>query len=568
MTARSHSALRRTLGDIYYQRVNPVAARVAQLAPGRLVRQWKTNRGREAAESLFEEIATKREARIRGRVLVDGSFDNAHYWFRYSLLRAALGLANAGEIGILGQHRPKEAARTFQRIGVGRVLRWADLFPPEHRVRDEAMALLAQTSTPEDILNWELPFGFPALAMYDGILKRQHNPVVAIGHGRMESYVTEALQSLYAADALLRQEHFDLIALSHAVNYTFGAIAWRAAQLGVPVVVVSGAHGVNRFWRVEKEDDVLRQAPRPRPQDLERLPDGTAEALERIGEAYLVRRRYGGTNDLGAAYAYGRRPGRITREGIRRRFSWSDKNPIVAVYASNWFDFPHSEGMTQFRDFLDWLEVTVIEASRNQSVNWLFKGHPFDEYYGGVRMEDVFPYVDAPHVGIAPEDWNNADVLDSVDGLVTCSGTAGIEAAATQIPVLVADKGWYEDFGFVRTSRNRQHYLRSLNEAWWTDLDLEACSKRAMLFAGWYYGCPEWQDRFFTIDDEVPRYDLVAELITGNRGTMEREIEELRNWFESGERNFHEHKMARAGAYRLVEMPTIGTIAHGAPPGK
>jgi len=231
------------------------------------------------------------------------------------------------------------------------------------------------------------------------------------------------------------------------------------------------------------------------------------------------------------------------------RFGWDPDLAIVGVYASNWFDFPHPCGMTHFRDFLDWTEATLSVAQRRRGVNWLFKAHPCDQWYGGVTLADLMPRLEAGgHVQLAPTDWNGSAVLEAMDAIVTYHGTIGIEAAAVGKPVLVADRGWYHDAGFVTWPRSREEYVELLAGDWWKSVDLHATRRRAQVFAGWYFGRPAWQQDFVLDDDSTQRaiYARLPRLFAENGAALRREIETIRAWFDSDQRHYHTFKMSRA----------------------
>jgi hypothetical protein len=392
----------------------------------------------------------------------------------------------------------------------------------------------------------------PADFIYDGILKRQRSASVDLGDRHLLGYVTEALASIAAAEALLDSEQLELILLSHAVNFQFAALAWLAVRRRIPIVLLYGHYGVPRFVRVTDPTDLYDTTDRPTAEDLETLPETRRDALATAGSAYLDKRLGGRTDDMGARYAFQKASARISRAALVERFGWDPDTPVVGVYASNWFDFPHPCGMTHFRDFLDWTQATLSTAQRQRRVNWLFKAHPCDQWYGGVTLSDLMPPLDAAgHIQLAPTDWNGSAVLDLIDGVVTYHGTVGIEAAAAGKPVLVADRGWYHDAGFVTWPRSREEYLDTLATDWWKAVDLHATRRRAQVFAGWYFGRPAWQGRFVLADDTVqaPIYAGIQRLLTEDPTALRRELDTIRAWFASGRRHYHTFKMSRADEF-------------------
>src|SRR5262249_8527364 len=174
-----------------------------------------------------------------------------------------------------------------------------------------------------------------------------------------------------------------------------------------------GNYGVPRFVKATAVGDLYDTTDRPKGEDLDVLTAARQEALAAAGRAYLDTRLSGRTDDMGARYAYQKASARVSRVTLVEKFGWDPDPPIVGVYASNWFDFPHPCGMRHFRDFLDWTEATLSVAQRERRVNWLFKAHPCDQWYGGVTLAELMPALDAHgHVQLVPTDWNGSTVLE------------------------------------------------------------------------------------------------------------------------------------------------------------
>jgi capsular polysaccharide biosynthesis protein len=519
------------------------------LSPASLYRAHSLSRWRRLGESILAEFIAGAQARFEGAVLVDGMWDNPNYWIRYALFRAAIGSACGRELGVVGPHRAAEGRRTLKRLGISRVVQILDLRGDLAVHRREARRLLAQTRTPAEILEWSLPGGMPADFVYDGILKRQRAAIVDLGDRRLIGYVTEALASIASAEALLDSDRFELILLSHAVNFQFAALAWSAVRRGIPVVLLYGNYGVPRFVKLVKPADLYDTTDRPKGVDLDSISEARGAALAAVGSEYLEQRLGGRTDDIGARYAYQKANAYVSRATLVEKFGWDPDRPVVGVYASNWFDFPHPCGMSHFRDFLDWIQATLNVARRQPRVNWLFKAHPCDQWYGGVTLSDLMPPLDKRgHIQLVPIDWNGSAVLNGVDAVVTYHGTVGIEAAAAGKPVLIADRGWYHDAGFATWPQSREEYLEALATDWWKAVDLHVTRPRAQIFAGWYFGRPAWQRGFVLTDDTVqaPIYARIPELFAENEEAIRRELDTIRAWFASDRRHYHTFKMGLA----------------------
>ena len=197
------------------------------------------------------------------RVLVDGQWDNANYWSRYALLRAALGLSGSREVGLIGVHNRERVATAFAEFGFaltvdhGRYLKEREAFLPQAR------QFLAGTQVAGDIHAWCLPGGIPAAIIYDGILKRQRRAEVDLADRELPNIVAEALAAISAAERTIADERPDLLVISHIVDFSYASLAWVALTRRIPVVALYGDYGTNRFIRLGNPQDLFNYPSRP-----------------------------------------------------------------------------------------------------------------------------------------------------------------------------------------------------------------------------------------------------------------------------------------------------------------
>lgn len=512
---------------------------------------------RRAAEIRFEALARSVDATFSGKVLVDGTFDNANYWFRVALLRAGLGLDKAREIGLLGPYRRRYVRATFANFGIGECRDMAATPADNGRAERVAADLLRGTKTADDVLRWKLPGGVDPAIVYDAILKRQRLATVDPGKADFPELVREAIVRILRVIEILDGERPDLVVMSHTVGMICGPLAYLAAARGVPVVLAFGLFGALRYTRFFARNDIFSFYDRPTGGEIDSLGQAQANALAEIGQAYLRKRFGGDADDLASTYAFKRSSPCVDRAAICAQTGWHDDRPIVAVYASNWFDWPHQLGMTQFRDFHDWIAVTLEAARAAPQFNWLFKPHPAEDWFGGVSLEQVVAgFPGAAHVRVADKAWNNADVMQAIDAIVTYHGTAGIEFTALGKPVMVPDVGKYDDCGFVLKATSRADYVASLARAWWDGMDLDKAKRRAEIFAGWWFCAPEWQGGFVLADDSdrEENYDRAVRLLDEYPGIGGREIDSIGKWWASQHRYYHTWKMSEASSYKLSNV--------------
>jgi hypothetical protein len=515
----------------------------AGLMPAERARRQHVLAMRAATERRLGALSANAGA-VDGPVLYDCTWDNPNYWYRVSLLRTSIGRAGR-EVAVIGPHSRAAVRGTISRLGFGEARDLTDFPLSRHAAERAADALLRHAREPADLLRLELPNGLPPQIVYDGILKRLRHATVDPSLPAVRDLLAEALQFAAAASRLFDEVQPRLVVLSHAINFSCGSMAWEAARRGIPAVVAYGNYGVPRFWKINRPDDIFDSVNRPTGADLDALPPALAEKLAQMGRDYLQKRLSGQTDDIGARYAYARKTATTGREHMCSTFGWDPAKPIAAVYASNWFDFPHGCGMSSFVDFLDWLKVTLAAAVDNADVNWLFKAHPCDEWYSGVTLSDLMQDRSAPHVRLASTAWNGATVMQTADAVVTVLGTAGLEYSVLGKPALAADRGWYHDAGFCLWPQTRETYIAALARPWWKELDLAETRRRAEVFAGWYFCAPEWQNSFMLPDDsEQDRlYERLPAFLDGNADLVSREVALTATWWRSDSRHYHVWKM-------------------------
>jgi hypothetical protein len=527
-----------------------------RLDPRTAKQRWKLAASRRtslAALSKFSQADAPPSR--RANVLIDGMWYNPNYWVRYALVRRALGLTEGQETGLLGAHSRAQVRVSFSQLGITRLVDYQAAAKRSSTHLSLAKALLAKARTTGDLLTLPLPYGFPPPLVFDGILKRQRSATVELHDPELPGYLADVFAYLEAAESIVAEGKFDLVILSHALDYTYSAIAWAAVRRQIPALVLYGDFGTARFFRLSEASDLFAYPGRPTIEELCGMAPQTQQLLREQGASQLHARLSGQTDDLGAIYAYERRRGSVSKASLAKRFGWDPSKPVVGVYNSNWFDYPHALGLNYFRDFLDWIEQTLEVARNHDAVNWLFKAHPCDDWYAsikGTRLEDLIKATNLPHIGLADKSWNGMELIRALDGIVTCHGTIGIEATFLGTPVLTSYPGWYGHAGFVVNPGNRDDYLSALKTEWWKGVDRTTARAGAELFAGWMFCAPDWHDGYVLQDDSRQEaiYADLPQFLEANAVALEREVREIKDWFDSGHRYFHVFKMTRAKAFQ------------------
>ena len=488
------------------------------------------------------------------KVLIDGMWDNANYWYRLRLAWVSLGLSKAYTVGLIGEHSKSRARNSLKAFGVKNIINIAEFMFDKKRYYQTAKKILENLSSSKELLNVTFHCNFPASIIYDSILKRQRKPTVDISDPNLINILAESIGYIYAAETILKNNDYDLIILSHMVDFRYATLAYLGAKYNKKVIVLYGDYGVNRFIKISHPADIFSFPGRPSSHDLKESSPQKEIALEKVGSEYLNKRFSGLTNDIGSKYAYQLRVNTVSRVDLCQSFGWDEDKKIIGVFNSNWFDYPHGSGLEEFSDFYDWINTTLDVAKNANSVNWLFKSHPCDEWYSvpeSASLENILKKINLNHIKMVDKKINGLDLIKVIDYVVTCHGTIGLEGAALQKPILLPYAGWYGHAEFSRMSKNKEEYVKLLSEKWWDDIDLASASKKAKIFTGWTFGMPSWQAKYRLNDDSQQDkiYNNIIEFIKENISEITFEISLISSWAEHESKYFHIYKMQNSENY-------------------
>lgn len=511
---------------------------------------YKELQSRKIFEESLKILQSLSDQSFSGRVLVDAGWDNPNYWLRYSILWAALNFSRKSQIGYIGPFRRKQQIQTLRNFGIEK---YYDVLIDKGHKKDNlkfAESICAGIKSQGDILELQLPFEMPGTFLYDYILKRQRSAVINVDSPSLKQDVLFFLNSISAANSSLSQVEPSLLISSHAISW-FSALVWVALKKGIRTIIPYGDNRCLKFWNIFHVSEIYDITDSLKKGELSNLSDSKIRSLERIGSLALNQRILGQNNNLAAIYAYRMRKEKTNKKAICSYFQWDCRKKIIGIYASNWFDFPHTIGMKHFENFYDWMSATIEKIKETKDVNWILKAHPCDDWYRGLTLGDLINVDTFSHIRIAPKDWNGADMLNSLDGFITYHGTVGIEATAMKKPVLVADQGWYDDWHFVKVPESREDYLSLLTTDWWKEMDVEENSRLAKIFAGAYWGIPSWQKEWQLSDDSEQWniYKTGPSLIDNNRDVIHKEIQMVQQWYDSGHPHYHTYKMIQSDSY-------------------
>ena len=340
---------------------------------------------------------------------------------------------------------------------------------------------------------------------------------------------------------------FKIVVLSHGMGFLYASIAWLALKRKIPVYILYGDFSTKRFIFLEDQSDLFSYPSRVTNLEIKSLPKRYRESLTKKGYE-LIRDRFSGkARDISTNFAYKRSFKNINKKSICSFYKWDINKPLIIIYSSVWFDFPHGCGIRYFDDFFDWINQTLKIASKNKNVNWLIKPHPLEDYFPsmkGTNLKSLIKSFKSDHLKLINKKWSSTQLIKSVDGIITCHGTIGLEAGILGVPVLVPYSGYYGHLDFVNCSKNQEDYFKKINSNWYEKKPDQGSKDLAALFSAIYYGRPKWQKYLYSQDDYQDKiYSDIQNMFIKELGTIENEIKNLKKWITSKHKYYQIYKM-------------------------
>lgn len=198
--------------------------------------------------------------------------------------------------------------------------------------------------------------------------------------------------------------------------------------------------------------------------------DYYASKLDEAGSDYAawsdeyLQQRFAGKN--GRAIDRGAFAGKkvITREEAVKTYGLDENKKTVVIMAHTFTDGIYNYGELYFRDYYDWLEKTLMIASKIDTVNWVLKPHPtrgaYNESTDSIEM--MFDRYKTDNMHILSDDVSAESILNFADIQITIGGTSGGEFACFGIPAVIVGKPFYYGFGYTIEPPTYDEYVKTL----------------------------------------------------------------------------------------------------------
>jgi len=474
--------------------------------------------------------------------VVEGLWDNPNHWLRlWVFLHAYLRDRKADVIGILKSRDNWDNWRkrkSLEALGIRRFVYLDDMKASEADYAAKADTLFRNVSSAQDVFDLPLPDELPGYVYFDTVLKEARHPQPKLdGNPVWRKLLADVLHLSDFYRDLFQQNEIVGVVSSHAWKSEWGALCWTALRRGVPFYYMTAHYDSIRVRRMASPQDYSAPNEHLAYADFCALPEAMQRRLIDRGRSYLSDRFAGNSDFIVLRYAIDPAQRGKDRSTVISGLGLDPKKPLVAIYTHSWFDFPHTQAMTNFAEPLDWVNFTFDTIKSLTDVNWVFKPHPCDQWYGTIRLRDILKDL-PPHIAVAPENSDSLAIQTIADAVTTIQGSISIEAAAMGKPVLCADRSMYTDWGFTHAATSREDYAAKLRGILDLAAPTPAQSEHAMAFAATALAPPPQDARWLKLTCDTRHldgslYSSVNTLLDSQGESLEREIVKLSEWLEN-----------------------------------
>jgi hypothetical protein len=285
----------------------------------------------------------------------------------------------------------------------------------------------------------------------------------------LREYVFRGLVSLVAARNVCEKRKPSNILMSHGIYVDWGPPLRAALAKGIRATCWGGSYLHARFFLRNPSDykDDL---------DFNRLDKGSWERHSKAPlsnreaaklDGYLTDRYVKGVSfDIKKARTF-----RGDSDLIRDKYGLRRGRKVWGVMAHVNWDAVTDYSPMLFDDFDQWILSTIQRLKDDDSVDWLIKVHPGEEWQNpmtGIQalINRHFPTLPS-HIRVVRYD-DNVNPLDFyrlIDGAITVFGTPGLEMACHGKPTIVAGTAHYSRKGFTHDPETIDEYHRLIASA-------------------------------------------------------------------------------------------------------
>lgn len=307
-----------------------------------------------------------------------------------------------------------------------------------------------------DLTDSEVPVG---IHIYDSLLRRQELATIEALSFVQKLYVVMEMTFYFAMRRLFETDEIGFVVLPDN-TYREGLIFEILKKKAIPCLAGIDIYGIS-MHKYETIADYNDHCRTPDSKLIDRIRN-TPQLYSQV-ESYLAFRFSGHEKQHDLMRAYAKDKICVDRDYLIQNYQLDPSKKIVLVMSHIFCDAPHAYPGMLFKDYHDWLIETCRQLSGNRHINFLVKEHPSVSLYNEDGLIDSILETHGYTQHLLSKNVNTKSLFNSIDVLVTCGGTAGMEFPCFGIPVIVAARPPYVDFGYIKACNTVDEYSQALD---------------------------------------------------------------------------------------------------------
>ena len=471
--------------------------------------------------------------------LADGMWDNPNQYIRLITFISAIPKKDRHSLAAILRTRQDRSLSTLKAIGFKKFFFIEDV-PINLSDRKDAFRLLKNIKSHRDILNLKFEDGFKSFFIYDTVLKITKSPQTSLKSEKWIESFSDSFRLKRFYEKLFNNNNIKVMALSHARKNEFAMAFCMALKNKVDSYHIYSMYESMRIRKIKNKTDLIYPNERITYAEYDSFDSKKKERLSKEGAKYLALKSKRANTDINEKLAYlSTKKGLENIDKIRKEVG---SKKCIIVFSHCWYDFPHAYGMKNFTDFKDWILKTYEVAKTSKDCFWIFRAHPGEKWYGGFFLKDLLKEL-PNNIIILDEKISVDEILKFTDLVITAHGTIALEAPAQGVPVICADKTFFEDWNFVTSCSSRKKYISQISSISKTKYRVTNDMKeqaRAFLYLAIAPNNKKNNGLRLTAD-HVRFYILYREfkhLIKFSKETLDKESKLIYEWINSKDKNY------------------------------
>lgn len=335
---------------------------------------------------------------------------------------------------------------------------------------------------------------------------RDDRYTIDIKDQKLRDLIERAYIVFKSCESYFKENKVHSVFVSHTIFINYGIITRIALKFDVPVyrILSSGWRKKLPFhlMKVHKEYHFQALPFWDYKKIIAALPKEHQEAKRKIGQDLLLKRFEGMVEvfALKATSAY--------TQPSETRILQATNKPKFLIMLSCFFDGPHIFRHTLFADFYEWA-VFTLKTAYETNFEWYVKPHPTAQPNNKdviALLKEQFPKV---HF-LDPKVSNKQLLLEGIQGMFTCHGSAIHEFAYMGLPVVAAGDNMHAAYNFYLQAKTKEEYAHLILNADKLQVQIDKSEVEEFVYMQYFhYWNTEWADAR-PIDSDFEQFAVTA----------------------------------------------------------